>query len=404
MDLITKILLENCYKFEKGYPDLTNINDLNIIEEIFHKFDYEYIMNKPLLIKEGTTKKLTSNFIDNFISISKEKGYNFKKQTDWKRLGNTDKIPGSEFEKLLKDLFNITNIKIIPPKQNGNPSSKYNLYIFDYNGDEINIILSGGSNEGEKYEQNFVERLKQSTNISIDDIEYPDIKTLYNKLNINPEKLNSNDIVFEGGIDTKRNPDLKTIQNIGKTISDITINYNNIPYYISLKSKSGSGLYSGKKVPFIVFNGEQIIFDKSKYNEIETIKNSFELFNINPEKVAQGLNDYINKEQTITDITENISINDKMYNLFLSIIGKGYYYVKQYNNDVKVIPLLTDEDCKNFFGKINNVVLKYPNIKSKSTVVQLSVDSPTFGPNKYECNFRNTQGGILPLVMMIRKV
>lgn len=405
MDLFTKILNDNSYLFEKGYPDLLNENDLLIIEQALQKIDPEYVMNKKMVMKEGTIKQNTTKFIDSFIEKAKEKGYTFKKQTEWKRLGNLDKLPTSDFLNLLKTEFNIEDVTVIPPKQAPNPSSKFNLFTFKTSDGEVNLILSGGSNEGEKYEQSFVQRIKESAGKPIEDIDYVDIKTLFNKLNINPEELTAEDVTFEGAVDTKRTPNLETIDNIGKTISDITINYNNQPYYISLKNKAGSGLYSGQTIPFIEFNGENIIYNPDKLNNNKTVKKIFDIFNIDPEKIALGLNDYIEKTENLKEINNSIDINDGVYKLFGSIIGKGYYYVKQKGtNDITVTPILTDEDTKNFIGEITNGSIIYPNKNTKSTTIKLPSKSKIFGDIRYEIQLRNSKGNILPLTVMIRKL
>ena len=98
----------------------------------------------------------------------------------------------------------------------------------------VRIILSGGGNAGEKYEQDFVLKAKASAsepNSTLSD----DLKELYSKLNIDNTKLSSDDIEFAGATDTKRSLSLEGPQNVGSTISDMTIKYGGKLYYISLK-------------------------------------------------------------------------------------------------------------------------------------------------------------------------
>jgi hypothetical protein len=138
------------------------------------------------------------------------------------------------------------------------------MYEFDTdNFGPVRIILSGGGNAGEKYEQDFISRAKASAGDPNSTLPN-DLKDLYSKLGIDNTKLSSDDITFAGATDTKRDLSLEGPKDIGSTISDMTINYGGKKYYVSLKNKQGSGLYSGPNVPFITFDGDKVVYNESK--------------------------------------------------------------------------------------------------------------------------------------------
>jgi hypothetical protein len=124
-------------------------------------------------------------------------------------------------------------------------------------------------------------------------------KTLYDALDIDNSKLKESDIEFAGTADTKRSLSLKGPQDIGKTISDMTIKYNGKEYYISLKNKQGSGIYSGANIPWIYEKDGKVVYDSSKLDSSTGNGIIFDIFNINSNKVAEGLNNYVNGKATL---------------------------------------------------------------------------------------------------------
>jgi hypothetical protein len=267
----------------------------------------------------------------------------------------------------------------------------------------VRIILSGGGNAGEKYEQDFVAKAKASAgepNSTLSD----DLKELYSTLGIDNTKLTADDIEFTGAKDTKRSLDLRGPQPIGPTISDLDIKYNNKIYHTSLKNKAGSGLYSGPNVAFITYDGENVVYDQSKKGVSPSIDLLFDLFNIDPQRLADGLNSYITKDGESDNWSSTKIDNDKFIKLLASSIGYGYYYVRETKpGEVKVVPILTPQDAYDAIGKITNVEIKYPGPTTKILALKIDTDSPTFGPSQYLVAIRNTQGKLLPLSLRISK-
>ena len=409
MDVLEKFLHSISYKFSKGYPDLNNDQDILILENELSKLGInlkEIPASNEILIFEVTDKEISSNtkkaityFLDNV-----DPSYGFKIQSDISRLGNPNKVDPEKTQLLFKDILGADNIKIYGPKADPNPSSKFDMYEFDTDKfGLVRIILSGGGNAGEKYEKDFIGRAQASAGDPNSTLSN-DLKDLYSKLGIDNTKLSSEDISFEGATDTKRDLSLEGPKNIGSTISDMTINYGGKKYYISLKNKAGSGLYSGPNVPFIVFDGEKVVYDESKKGSSPSIDLLFNMFNIDSQRLADGLNNYITKEGGSDNWTSTKIDNESFIKLLASSIGYGYYYVKETKpGEVKVTPILTPEDAYDIIGKITNAEVKYPGPTTKILSLKVDTDSPTFGPSQYLITIRNTQGKLLPLSLRISK-
>jgi hypothetical protein len=194
---------------------------------------------KNLNLTEASDREINANTakaIPFFLSkVDSSQG--FKPQSDKKRLGDPKKHSSDEMKSYFTDIFQAQNIKVIPPGTAPNPSGKFSMYEFDTEDfGTVRIVVSGGGNEGEKYEQNFVSTAKDLAGTSNKDLPLA-LQSLYAALKIDNTKLTPNDISFAGGTDTKRNLNFDGPEDIGSTISDITIQYDGNPYYISLKIK-----------------------------------------------------------------------------------------------------------------------------------------------------------------------
>jgi hypothetical protein len=424
MDALDLFFKKFSYKFDKGYPDLNNKTDMILLESLLSE-----ILNEKLSLSEGTEKSNTQKATD--ILVQKYPDM-FGKQSNVYRLANKNKISSEEFVNIIKKEFNNVNVKVSPPgtPPNVKPfgSRKFTLYEFETEDGLVRILLSSGGNEGEKYEQDFVAKAKANTGTSNDELPN-DLKTLYDKLGIDNTKLKPEDIDFEGhgeGKSTKRSLNFKGPQDVGSTISDLTITYNNNKYYISLKNKAGSGVYSGPSIPFIYEKDGKVIYDKSKLNDNESIATLFDIFNIDSQKLADGLNNYVNKKGEETKFQKITIDNEKFKNLLASSLGYGYYYVRETKaGEVKVIPLLTPKAAMDAIGTITNVEIKYPGPTTKQLTMKIDTNKPNkedvvspldgtpenteetlvspFGPSQYQVAIRNTAGNLLPLSLRISK-
>ena len=409
MNVLDKFLRSVSYKFPKGYPDMNDEQDVTLMENILSKLNINFdfnILQEEMLIWESTDRQISANtkqaiayFLDNADS-----SYGFKKQSDIKRLGNPNKIDSEKAQQLFKDILKTDEITIHNPRTGPNPSSKFDMYEFETEQfGPVRIILSGGGNAGEKYEQEFVDKAKATAGDSFENLP-KDLQTLYTALGIDSEKLTAGDIDFAGAQDTKRSLSLEGPKDVGKTISDLTIKYDGNEYYISLKNKSGSGLYSGKSVPFIYEKDGKVIYDQSKKGSAPSIDFLFDMFNVDEERLADGINDFINQEGKVDNWTDVDIDAEKFKKILASSFGYGYYYVKEKGKgDVSVVPILTAQDALDAVGDIKSSQIKYPGPNTKQMSIRVLTDSSLFGPSKYEVNVRNTQGKLLPLSLRISK-
>ena len=403
MDQFEKFLNDNAWRFSKGYPDMKNDQDVLLIESIIQGLGIDFQFDQLIFeVSDSEVKNNTEQAID-FILKNTSKG--IKKQSDRRHLGNPEKISPDDFQVILKQLFNIEEPTVYGPRSGPNPSGKFDMYEFetdDYG--LVRIILSGGGNAGEKYEQDFVTKAKAAAGDSNESLP-TDLKTLYDALGIDNSKLKEDDINFAGTQDTRRSLDTSGPKPIGSTISDMNIKYGNNTYYISLKNEQGSGIYSGANIPWIYEKDGKIVYDSSKLNSSTGNGIIFDIFNIDSNKVAEGLNNYINETGDVESWEKGKIDTQKFKNLLASSLGYGYYYVRETDKkDVKVIPLLTAEDALDAIGDIKDISIKYPDKKSKQVTIKVDTDSPTFGPSQYTVAIRNAAGKIVPLSLRISKV
>jgi len=394
MVTIDNILLEWSYRCSDGIVDLNNPQKKAILEQILNKLGID--------LNEALNSKATSLAIDNILNSELGQKYNFKKQSDKYRLGNLDKITKDQFVDIINSLYDNPSIKIYGPKESPNSSSKYNMFEFETPNGVANIILSGGANEGEKYEQNFLGLLKSTAGTSLEDIDNEDIKSLFQTINIDPSKLTDKDIIFAGASDTKRPLSFKGPEDIGKTIADIIIKPDT---YLSIKNKDGSGIYNGGIVPFIIIDKEgNAAYDDSKLNNNPIIKELFDDLNIDSEKIITGVNDYINDTNNNSNTYETLSNIDatKLKNFLSSAYGFGYYYVKEKSKKLFIYPILTADDAYKLVGDVKDVRIKYANNETKTTTIKIGTESEILGSLDYVIEIRNTQGKILPLSLKIR--
>jgi len=399
MDVFDKFFRKFAYKFDKGYPDMNNTQDVFLLESLIQGLGVDFKFDQLIFeVSDSEVKNNTEQAID---VIIKNTSKGFKKQSDRQRLGNPDKVSPEEFQQIVKDTFKVNDITIHGPRSGPNPSGKFDMYEFETEEfGPVRIVLSGGGNAGEKYEQDFVAKAKASAGDPNDTLP-EDLKTLYAALDIDNTKLKESDIKSFRTGDTKRSLNLSGPQPIGKTISDMDIEYGGKTYYISLKNKQGSGIYSGANVPWIYEKDGKVVYDSSKFDS--TSGNG--IFNIDSNKLAQGLNNYINQTGEAESWGTARIDTQKFKNLLASSLGYGYYYVKESGKgDVKVLPLLTSKDALDAVGDIKSTSIKYPDKNTKQVTIKVETDSPTFGPSQYVVAIRNTAGKILPLSLRISKI
>jgi hypothetical protein len=405
MDVLEQFLYSIAYKFSKGYPDLKNKQDVLLLERELFKYNID--------LREGTKAANTRKAIDAIVNSKEGKEAGLVKMKDTYRIGNINKIDKDKFIEILNSVFGSPKITVYAPKEGPNDSSKYNMFEFDLEGEgQVQITLAGGANEGEKYEQGLLGKLQSAAGTSLDSIEDYEVKQIFTTLGIDPSQLVPKKIYFAGASDTSRKLSFDGPQKIGDIIADVVIEAPNQTYYLSIKNVGGSAIYNGGNIPFIVFDKEgKVIFDKSKYNDNPLFADIFDVLNVDSQRIADGLNDYINQTGTPTTWESVSGVDlDKVRKLLASSFGYGYWYVREKpGGKLFIYHVATPEDAYKMVGTLrpDSVKVKYPGPTTKVFEARIETDSEVLEGGKkvplvYQIVARNASGKLLPMRMNIR--
>ena len=408
---LNELLVEWSYRTEKGYPDMGNPSDILILKEILESLDLPSEKIIPNL-EEGTKAANTRKAIDIILQSKYAKEHGFKKMSNTYRIGNLDGIDKDRFLEILLDLFNNPKIIVHDPGSGSNTSSKYNLFEFELEGEGlVQIYLAGGANKGEKYEQDILERIQASFGNSMDEIQFDDIKKLFQTIGLDPTKFSPQDAQFMGAADTKRQLSFDGPTDLGSKVADIVID-TEPKTYLSIKNRKGSGIYNGGNVTFIRMEGEKAIFDQSKYNENPLFREIFEACGIDPQRMADGLTAYITQEGEASSWESSTDVDlTKVKNLLASSFGYGYWYVREKTGgEIFVHYIDGEQGAYDMVGELNAdaVKIKYPGTNTKALDVVIDTNSPVLSkdddktPLRYQIVVRNASGKTLPARLNIR--
>jgi hypothetical protein len=160
MDILDKFFKKFAYKFDKGYPDLNNSQDVLLLESLFEKLGFKIPLNEEVPNKSQTIKA-----VQKIVDQVGDKYNLFAMKSKPNRIGSIGKQPESAFVQAFKEVFGEDiDIKVFPPRQGPNPSGSFNMYQFTA-GDlgEVNILVSrsepGGA--GKSNEAIFIDTLNK---------------------------------------------------------------------------------------------------------------------------------------------------------------------------------------------------------------------------------------------------
>jgi len=406
---LDELLLEWSYKSEKGYPSLDNPSDISILKQILEKLK---LPSKEIIrgLKEGTKASNSRNAIAKILASSEGKEAGLTLMKDNYRIGNKNNIDKDQFMEILLKVFDNPTIKIIDPPESG--SSKYNMFEFETEEGLVQIVLAGGANKGEVYEQDLLTKIQGSVGFPLDEIEFPDIQKLFQTIGIDPEDLTPDDAEFMGAADTKRQLSFDGPTDLGTKVADLVIHAEK-DIYLSIKNIKGSGIYNGGNVPFVILNEEGIaVFDESKYNEKPLFKEIFEACGIDPQRMADGLTAYITQEGEASSWESSTDVDlTKVKNLLASSFGYGYWYVREKTGgEIFVHYIDGEQGAYDMVGELNAdaVKIKYPGTNTKALDVVIDTNSPVLSkdddktPLRYQIVIRNASKKILPARLNIR--
>jgi len=412
---------------------MTDRNKFKSIEEVYRTGEtYDTSEPSPGFMPLSTTYGLMQERVDlqatkqakqSIIAHPDNANWGLEDMSNPRRIANKEKLDTDSFLTVLNRVFGLpqNSITVLNPREGQNPSSKFNMFIYQTpEGKNIELVLAGGGNAGEQYEQMITDKLQRYIEAEAnDDVRESEVKTVFEKLNVNPEDVKS--ITFAGAVDTKRQLDFEDgPKNVGKTIADIVVTMEDpeeklveAEYYISVKDKKGDTIYNGGNVPFIKDQNGNVVFDQMTYDETDhPSRLYFKLFNIDSNRIARGLNEY--KSHNLDDVkldeyVETGSWTDhdipedninKIKNGLASAWGYGYWYLREKKDDIVFEPILNGKDAYERVGEIVKARIKYPYKKSKQVTLELTTEGIQ-GKYKYQIAIRNTSGKLLPLSMKI---
>jgi hypothetical protein len=184
----------------------------------------------------------------------------------------------------------------------------------------------------------------------------------------------------------------------------VIINYNNSPYYLSIKNVKGSGIYNGGIIPGIIYNKDKtkIVFNEEDFNSNKNIKKIFEIFGADPKKVVKGLNNYINQSGNETEFQVTDGDIEKIKKLLGSSIDYGYYYIKEIpGGDVKVLHIDSAEKAMELLGTPTSTQVKYPGKSTKIATFRTTLQNSELGLKRADVSIRNATGGVDKPVLKI---
>ena len=160
MDIFDKFFNQFSYKFDKGYPDMNNNQDVLLLESLLEKLGIEISLNEEI-----PNRKQTVQAVQKIVDQVGNKYNMFAMKSKPNRIGSIGKVPESTFVQAFKEVFGEDiDIKVFPPRQGLNPSGSFNMYQFDTNElGQVNILVSrsepGGA--GKSNEAVFIDTLNK---------------------------------------------------------------------------------------------------------------------------------------------------------------------------------------------------------------------------------------------------
>ena len=412
---------------------MTARNKFKSIEEVYRTGEtYDTSEPSPGFMPLSTTYGLMQERVDlqatkqakqSIIAHPDNSNWGLEDMSNPRRIANKEKLDTDSFLTVLNRVFGLpqNSVTVLNPREGQNPSSKFNMFIYQTpEGKNIELVLAGGGNAGEQYEQMITDKLQRYIEAEAnDDVRESEVKTVFEKLNVNPEDVKS--ITFAGAVDTKRQLDFEDgPKNVGKTIADIVVTMEDpeeklveAEYYISVKDKKGDTIYNGGNVPFVKDQNGNVVFDQMTYDETDhPSRLYFKLFNIDSNRIARGLNEYKSHNLDDVKLDEYVETGswadhdipedniNKIKNGLASAWGYGYWYLREKKDDIVFEPILNGKDAYERVGEIVKARIKYPYKKSKQVTLELTTEGIQ-GKYKYQIAIRNTSGKLLPLSMKI---
>lgn len=145
MSIFDKFFKQFAYKFDKGYPDMNNVQDVLLLESLL-----ENLGVTVQLTEEVPNKPKTIQAVKYIVDTVGDKYNLFTLKSKPNRLGLTGKKDSQFFIDLFKEVFGPeTKVTMFPPRKGANPSGSFNMYQVDTDEfGQVNIIVSSSAPGG----------------------------------------------------------------------------------------------------------------------------------------------------------------------------------------------------------------------------------------------------------------
>ncbi len=260
-----------------------------------------------------------------------------------------------------------------------------------------------GINKGNAYENDlfslFDDFVKSGCDPTLlDDEEYSDVKKICDAIGY----YEFNSVEHLGTLNQKRHPIFTakgitfSTKDIGSVVTDITLNTNDGPFYLSIKY--------GSTVTFINAGIQSVISHEEMAGGHISNANGramLEMIGIDPDKFVKDYSSYgtNNKQSSDSiDVTTKLKSSKAFSEFILSVIGYNYVLVHKSSNKnghltIKVIT--SEDDIKKMLGKFQSAIVQYPSSSRKRIDVFVE-----FEHMNLKLNVRSKDGGLYPTHIM----
>ena len=107
MDILDKFFKKFAYKFDKGYPDMNNSQDVLLLESLFEKLGVELELKEDKVPRKKETIQAVAKIVDQVGS----KYSLFPMKSNLNRIGSIGKQPESIFVQAFKEVFGDDNLR-----------------------------------------------------------------------------------------------------------------------------------------------------------------------------------------------------------------------------------------------------------------------------------------------------
>ena len=393
MNSLDKFFKYFSYKFDKGYPDMNNEQDILLLESIL-----EVILDEAFSLFPTTEDEISNEKVKELFKIIKS--YPGLTLNDPLVLDpnspNTVKISRSlqRDSKFIEFLNNELDIELDP--LTGTKWNNISIKWGEGSRGGRGIKSKGPGFEGELLVDLELLKAEGISDSNKNNFKYPNLMIEMSKeLGL---KQGNFDIIPEGDKNQSRPLDFKSGGPIvafsqgsaAETLTDITIDKKGTKYYLSAKFGNTLTFFNSGVTKFLPA-------DEIKAGEIKNSngKALLETFGIDNEIFCKVFNDYPDGNfSQYNGPSTNYSL-PKIQNLIKSGIGEGYYMVKAGGKGEEFYKI--DSDYTNTASDISAPQIFYGGDSGKGKRVDIIFESPTYS---FKVNIRNKQGGLYPSHIM----